>query len=330
MLAWRVTGAGEPGDVLSLANDVPLPEPQPGLIRVRVDAAGIGRPDLLMCDGGYPLTPPLPFTAGQEVVGTVTAVVPGTAAKVGDRVMGVAAFFAGAGGFAEECLVLDDFALSVPQDMEEGQAAGFVIPYHTAHVGLIRRGRLQAGESVLVLGAAGGTGSAAVQIARAVGAKVIATAGGAEKVAYCKKLGAHRVIDYQSENIAEVVCEEMNGAGVDVVFDAVGGDSYTAATRCVAHEGRILLIGFGSGAWGQPDPAHMVNRNYSVLGVIPASYDREFRLATQANLIDLWRGGALTSFVNGLRPFQSLPETLTELQTGRVCGKLALAAPIDG
>ena len=158
MRAWQVTGVGEPADVLELNCDAELPTPGPGLLRVRVAATGIGLPDLLMCRDAYALTPPRPFTPGQEAVGVVTAVGDGATCKVGDRVMGVTAFFVGQGGFADECLMLDDFALPLPDEMDDIEAAGFSIGYHTAFIGLLRRGALCEGETLLVLGAAGGTG----------------------------------------------------------------------------------------------------------------------------------------------------------------------------
>ena len=168
---------GEPQEALRLV-DTELPKPPPGLLRVRVAACALGLPDLLMCRGSYALTPELPFTPGQELVGEVTVVGEGARVRVGDRIMAVSAFFLKSGGFAREALALDEFAFRVPDDMEDAEAAGFVIPYHTAHVGLVRRAVLQAGETLLVLGGAGGTGSAAIRRGRALGAKVLATAGG--------------------------------------------------------------------------------------------------------------------------------------------------------
>lgn len=323
MRAWQVVKCGEPRDALRLV-ETELPEPSPGLLRVRVSACALGLPDLLMCRGSYILTPALPFTPGQELVGKVTAVGKGARLRVGDRVMAVSAFFLKRGGCAREALALDDFAFPVPDDMEDAEAAGFVIPYHTAYVGLVRRAALQAGETLLVLGGAGGTGSAAIQLGRAMGAKVVATAGGVDKAAFCRELGADPVIDYRSDDVAGVVREATGGRGADVVYDTVGGDIFRAATHCIAHEGRLLVVGFASGGWGRPVAAHMATHNYSVMGVMPSGYDREFRDRAQQELLEHRRRGAIRAVVDRVFPFESLPEGLEQLAAGCVRGKLVL------
>jgi NADPH2:quinone reductase len=327
MRAWQVTKAGRPADVLRLATDAAAPEPRPGTVLLDVTAAGIGLPDALMCRGSYMLTPGrLPFTPGQEVVGRVVAwgeQVEGR--NVGDRVMAVTSFFTGDGGFAERCLVLDDFCLPVPEGMSDAEAAGFVIPFHTAYVALVTRGRVEPGETLLVAGAAGGTGMAAVQLGKALGARVIATAGGPEKAAFCRELGADLVIDYRANDIAEAVREATGGRGADVVFDPVGGDVFTAATRSIAPEGRILAVGFASGSWGRVETAHLVSGNYSVVGVIPTHYDRAYKERAQADLVAWWRAGKLWPRIDALVPFPQLPEALERLLAGGVTGKLALA-----
>lgn len=327
MRAWQVNAVGEPADVLQLIEDVELPTPGPGFVRVRVAATGVGLPDLLMCRDAYALTPPKPFTPGQEAVGVVTAVGQGAHCKIGDRVMGVTAFFIQKGGFAEQCLMLDDFALPVPDEMDDGEAAAFSIGFHTAFVGLLRRGALRAGETLLVLGAAGGTGQAAVQLGKAVGARVIAVAGGTDKLEFCRRLGADETIDYRDQDIAETARSLTDGKGVDVVWDAVGGDAFVAATRCIASEGRLLLVGFGSGSWGQPRAEHMAMNNYSVVGVIPSSYDRDFRLQTQRALVDLWRGGKLRAAVHETFAFERVPAALELLASRKATGKIVVLGP---
>ena len=323
MRAWQVVKFGEPREALRRV-ETELPEPPPGLLRVRVSACALGLPDLLMCRGSYALTPGLPFTPGQELVGEVTVVGEGARLRVGDRIMAVSAFFLKSGGFAREALALDEFAFLVPDDMEDAEAAGFVIPYHTAHVGLVRRAVLQAGETLLVLGGAGGTGSAAIQLGRAMGAKVLATAGGEDKAAFCRELGADRVIDYRSDDVAGVVRDATGGRGADVVYDTVGGDIFRAATHCIAHEGRLLVVGFASGGWGRPSAAHMATHNYSVMGVMPSGYDYEFRDRAQQELLEHRRRGAIRAVVDQVFPFESLPEGLEQLAAGRVRGKLVL------
>ncbi len=324
MRAWQVTKHGEPRDALRLLRDVEAPLPGPGQLRVRVLASAVGFPDVSMCRGNYALTPPLPFTPGQEVAGVVTEAGAGARARVGDRVMAVASFFLRHGSFAEECLALDDFAFPVPEDMEDAEAAGFTIPFHTAYVGLLRRARLESGETVLVLGAAGGTGSATLQLAKAVGARVIATAGGPVKAAFCAKLGADLVIDHSSQDIADAVREATGGRGAEVIFDAVGGDAFDAATRCIAHEGRLLVVGFASGSWGQPRPAHLVAHNYSILGVMPSGYDRPFKEEAQAFLLEHWRAGRLGTAVHKLVPFEPIPDAVELVARRAVMGRLVV------
>ena len=326
MRAWQTVKTGRPLDALQLNENAQAPQPTPETVLLEVVAAGIGLPDAFMCQGSYALTPPtFPFTQGQEVVGRVLGWADGVENRqVGDRVMAVTSFFTGHGGFAEQCLGLDGFCLPVPDDMTDAEAAGFLIPFHTAYIALVTRGKLEPGETLLVIGGAGGTGQAALQVGKALGARVIATAGGPEKAAFCRELGADHVVDYRAEDIAEAVKAATDGRGADAIYDPVGGDAFASATRCVAHEGRILAIGFASGSWGQTDTAHLVYNNYSVVGVIPSQYDRAFKEHAQAQLL-AWRGeGKLRPRVDELVPFQDLPDALERLVGGKVKGKLAL------
>ena len=315
---------GTPAQALAL-NDVAPPEPGPGFLRVRVAAAALGLPDVLMCRGAYALTPKLPFTPGQELSGVVAAAGPGARTAVGARVMAVSGFFLGHGSFAEEALALDDFCFPVPAPLGDAEAASFLIPYHTAYVGLVRRAALQPGESLLVLGAAGGTGSAALQLGRALGARVIAAARGAERAAFCREQGADAVVDPQREPLAERVRALTDGRGADVVYDPVGGEAFEAATRAVAHEGRLLAVGFASGRWGTPDPAHLVTHNYSLMGVMPGGYDRAFKAEAQARLEGWLREGRLRVPLSRTVPFAELPAGLEALAAGGMTGRFALS-----
>lgn len=327
MRAWQTTKAGRPADVLQLANEVAEPAPTPGTVLVEVAAAGIGLPDAFMCAGNYAMTPAqFPFTQGQEVVGRVVGWAEGVEGRsVGDRVMAVTSFFTGDGAFAERCLALDDFCLPVPEGMSDAAAAGFLIPFHTAYIALVTRGQVAAGETLVVVGGAGGTGQAAMQIGKALGARVIATAGGPEKAEFCRGLGADEVIDYKAEDIAEGVRARTDGRGADVFYDPVGGDTFATLTTCVAPEGRILAIGFASGAWGKVDAAALAYGNFSVVGVIPTHYDRAYKERAQAQLVEWWRAGAIRPRVDELVPFDALPDALERLVGGQVIGKLALA-----
>jgi NADPH2:quinone reductase len=315
---------GEPREALELG-DAELGSPPPGFLRVRVNACGLGLPDVFMCRGSYILSPALPFTPGQELAGVVVEAGEGTQTPVGTRVMAVSGFFLGHGGFAEEALAIDDFCFPVPDGMSDGEAAGFLIPFHTAWVGLVRRGALRAGETLLVMGGAGGTGSAAIQLGRAVGARVLATARGAERAAFCRDLGADAVLDPTAPDLAGAIREASGGGGADVVYDTVGGDAFDAATRAIAHEGRLLLVGFASGRWGRPDPAHMVTHNYSVLGVIPSAYDRAIKSGAQDELLAHRARGALRVPLEAPVSFDALPEALERLARREVLGKLVLA-----
>lgn len=325
MKAWQTIRQGRPSEALAMNTEAPDPEPYAGTVCLDVLVAGVGLPDALMCEGSYAFKPTLPFTQGQEVVGRIRESGPGVLNRtVGDRVMAVTSFFTGHGSFAERCLALDDFCLPVPDDMTDAQAAAFLIPMHTGYIGLCQRADLRAGETLLVLGGAGGTGSAALQIGRALGARVLATAGGPEKVEFCRALGADVVIDYRSEDIAERVLAETNGRGANVIYDPVGGATFTSATKCIAPEGRLLAIGFASGSWGRVDVGQLVNRNYSVMGVIPSGYDRSFKEAAQARLIDWWRKGEIRVPLDDSVPFEALPDALERLKAGSVRGKLTL------
>jgi NADPH2:quinone reductase len=322
--AWQVVRHGAPSEALAL-REAAAPEPGPGFLRVQVAAAALGLPDVLMCRGTYALTPQRPFTPGQELAGVVLAAGAGARTPVGARVMAVSGFFLGHGSFAEEALALDDFCFPVPDALADAEAAAFLIPYHTAYVGLVRRAALQAGETLLVLGAAGGTGSAALQLGRALGARVIAAARGAERGAFCRAQGADLVVDPRGEDLVARVRAWTEGRGADVVYDPVGGEAFEAAARAVAHEGRLLAVGFASGRWGTPDPAHLVTHNYSVMGVMPGGYDRAFKAEAQARLEGWLRDGRLRVPLARTVPFEELPAGLEALAAGGMTGRIAMS-----
>lgn len=330
MRGWQTVRPGRPSEALEWSESLAPPKPREGTVLVEVRSAGLGLPDAFMCQGSYAMTPALPFTQGQEVCGRVIGWGNGVEGRAeGDRVMAVTSFFTGDGSFAEQCLALDDFCLPVPEGMSDAEAAAFLIPMHTAYIGLVTRGQLERDETLLVLGGAGGTGSAAVQLGKALGAEVIATVAGPEKVDYCKRLGADHVIDRREQDITEAVRDLTRGHGADCVYDPVGGAAFTAASKCVAHEGRILMIGFASGSWGPVDPAHLVYQNYSVVGVIPSNYDRAFKEAAQERLVGWWREGRLRVHVDETVPFEGLPSALDRLADSGVQGKLTLQVHPD-
>ena len=321
MRAWRVEGAGRPSEVLRLV-DVEVPEPGPGFLRLRVDAAAIGLPDVLMCRGTYPLTPGGPFTPGQEVVGTVTAVGAGVdAALIGTRRMGVTAFYLGDGGFADEALAAEATTFVAPDWLADTDAAGFHIPFQTGWIGLHERAALTEGEQLVVLGAAGGSGAAAVQLGRVLGARVLAVVGGPDKGEYCRTLGAEVVIDHQAVDVVEAIREATGGRGADVVYDPVGGATGEAASTVMANEGRFLLVGFAAGEWPRIDPAQVVHDNFAVLGVYAGAYDRAHNEAAYDTMFSMVRDGSLASVVTRSVPFSEVPAALDDLAARSVVGK---------
>lgn len=251
MKIWRVREFGTPTEVLEL-QDVPVPAPGENEALVRVLAANLGLPDRMMTEGRYFMTPSLPITPGQEMVGIVEAAGPGYPFSVGDRIIGLTQFSGGFGGLAEYCLSPGDGAVLAPPSMSDEQAASFLGTAHIGYVGLHDRARLLPDETLLVLGGSGGVGSTAIQIGKALGAKVIATARGNEKVDFCSQQGADEVIDLGVENLVDAIDKLTDGAGVDVVFDTVGGPLIGDAFKSLRIGGRLVLIGF-AGALAFPE-----------------------------------------------------------------------------
>ena len=232
MRRWVVESFGEPQDVWRLDENAEPFEPGPGQVKIKVEAAGLGLPD--------PLTPPLPFTPSQEAAGKIVSVGDGVDdALLGTRVLGPTLFQAQRGGLADECLMQASGrgagalagTLPIPDEMSGIEAAGFFIPYQTAWVALVRRAQITADDTLLVLGASGSSGCAAVQLAKAKGARVIAVAGGPEKAAFCNSIGADDVIDRKQQDITEATLQLTGGKGVSMVFDPVGGKAGRAAFK---------------------------------------------------------------------------------------------------
>jgi NADPH:quinone reductase len=263
--AWRIHENGEPREAMRL-EDVPQPQPGPGQVLVRVRAANINFPDALLARGQYQIRPPLPFTPGVELCGEAVAFGDGvTGAEAGARIISTAALPDGA--FAEYALVPAATVLPAPPALDDAEAAALHVGYQTGWFGLHRRAKLKAGETLLVHAAAGGVGSAAVQLGKAAGATVIGVAGGPEKADAARKLGCDVVVDRRSEDFVAVVKEVTGGRGADVIYDPVGGEAYTRSTKCVAFEGRIVIVGFTSGTIPAPGLNHALVKNYSILGL---------------------------------------------------------------
>jgi NADPH2:quinone reductase len=323
MRAWQVQGAGEPHDVLKLVEIEP-PEPGAGQVRMRVTAAGIGLPDVFMCRGTYPLTPPVPFVSGQEATGTVTAVGEGVDLPIGTRVMCVTAFWQGHGSFAEECLVAADTTFPVPDGLTDAEAAGFWIPHLTGWIGLVDRGHLAAGDWLAVLGASGGSGIAAVQLGHALGAKVIAVVSDKERAAFCRGLGADATLNRREGPLAPALREATGGHGVDVIYDPVGGAPAEDAAGAMARYGRLLAVGFASGAWPNLDTGNLVVTNTSLVGVFAGGYAREELDEIHQKLSGLVSEGGLRNAVTAQIPFDDLNVALQTMADGGVVGKWVL------
>jgi NADPH2:quinone reductase len=323
--AWQVVENAEPRKALRLG-DVEPPQPGPGQLLVRVVASALNFPDVLLCLGTYQLRPPLPFTPGMELCGEVAGLGEGvTEWAVGDRVLGNPVLPHGA--FAEYVLMDRADVFRVPASLSDEAAASLHIAYQTAWMSLHRRAALRSGETLLVHAGAGGVGSAAVQVGKAAGARVIAVVGGAEKADAAAKLGADLVIDRRSQDFIPVVKEATGGRGADVVFDPVGGDAYTGSTKCVAFEGRILVVGFAGGTVPSPALNHALVKNYSIVGVHWGLYrqkDPARVAAVHEELVALADSGAIAPLIGGRLTMDEVPDGLTRLAGGDTIGRLVL------
>jgi NADPH:quinone reductase len=322
--SWLVRRLGTPADALALEPVRPRP-PGPGEARVAVGAVGLNFPDLLLCAGRYQERPDLPFSPGFEAAGVVTETGPGAGLSPGQHVLVVPELPNGA--LQESITVSAAELYPVPDAMPVTVAAALHIAYQTAHVGMHHRAALRAGETLLVTGAAGGVGSAAVQLGRAAGAVVIATATGPRKADACRRMGADLVIDLAGEpDPAGRVRAATSGHGADVVVDVVGGATFDWARRCVAWEGRIVVAGF-TGGIGELRTNHVLLRNYSVVGLHLARYRREnpalLREVHDA-LVELWSGGAISPEIYRELPFDQAPAGLSLLSEREVIGRVLL------
>jgi len=271
MKALQVTRNARPTEALEVV-EVPVPEPGPGQVRVRVSAGSLNFNDLDRCYGRVTTVPnPPPFVLGMDACGVVDAAGEGAAQRMGKRVCAITQM--ARGGLAEYALAPVDSVFDAPPELDDAEAAGFVIPYHTAHLALFERGALRADESLLVISGASGVGSAAIQLGVAAGARVFATAGGPEKVELCRALGAELAVDHRCANFADAVFDHTADVGADVVMDLAGGSFQADAWRAVARGGRYLAVGFAddeaNGTAGVAlRPTCM--GNFSIVGVIAA------------------------------------------------------------
>jgi NADPH:quinone reductase len=325
MRAWQIHDRGEPAEVMRL-DEVAEPVPADGEALIDVQAVSLNFPDVLLCRGEYQESPPLPFTPGIELAGRVRSVAGGDQGLVGKRVIGFPTL--PNGGLAEQIALPLKDVLVIPDDMPATAAAAMPITYQTGWVGLYRRGELRAGETLLVHGAAGGVGTAAIQLGVARGARVIATARGADRVEVCRRLGADVVIDYSTEDFVDAVMAATDGRGADVVYDPVGGDVFDRTRRCIAFEGRLLIIGFASGRIPSIGVNHMLLRNFSLVGVYWGLYRKkmpEVIPQAHADLLELYQQGKIDPVIQEVVPFERAVDGVSSLATRGVIGKIVVA-----
>jgi NADPH2:quinone reductase len=304
---------------------LPTPEPAAGQVRVAVKAASLNFPDLLIVEGKYQVKPPLPFVPGSEFAGTVEAVGDGVAhLKVGDTV----AALGSTGGFATHAVVAASNVMPLPPGFAVEDGAAFAFTYGTSHHALMDRGQLKAGETVLVLGAAGGVGSAAVQIAKAAGARVIAAASSAAKCAFCTQtLGADAAIDYSKENLRDSLKALTDGKGPDVIYDPVGDALAEPAFRSIAWRGRYLVVGFAGGAIPALPWNLALLKGASVVGVFWGDFVRrepKAHLASIRQLLQWYAEGKVKPAIDQRLPMRELPAAYARMGSRQVLGKVLL------
>jgi NADPH2:quinone reductase len=316
MRAWRVHELGDPSTMT--LDQVDVPTPGEGQVLVRVRAAALNFPDVLMAMGLYQERPPLPYIPGIELCGEIEG--------TGRRVLGSPA--GGPGAFAEYALMDAAGAWPVPEGMSDEKAASLYLTYQTGYVGLHRRAHLPPGEWLLVHAGAGGVGSAAIQLGKAAGARVIATAGGPEKVRVCRELGADHVIDYTADDFVPVVKELTGGRGADVIYDPVGGDVFDRSRRCIAFEGRLVVVGFTSGRIPEVPANHLLVKNYSVVGLHWGLYrtmDPPRIGMVHEELSRLVADGHVDPLVSQVLPLEDAPRALAALAHRGTVGKVVLS-----
>jgi len=322
MKAWMCR---EFGDLSVLKfEDVPSPKAGPGQVKLAMRACGVNFADSLLTAGTYQVQPEPPFSPGFEIAGDVIAVGEGVSGfKPGDRVMGMVA----AGGYAEE-VVADAAQLTpIPDEMDYVSAASFAVTYGTSYLAIAHRARLQAGEVLLVHGAAGGVGLTAVEIGKKLGATIIATAGGSEKLKITHQAGADHLIDYRTEDIRERVKALTDGQGADVIYDPIGGDVFDASLRCVNFEGRILVIGFAGGRIQQIPSNHVMVKNVDIIGVNRGPYEEKRpKVTTQAyaTLMKWLAEGQIRPFVSKTYPLEEAVSAITSVTDRSSTGKLVV------
>lgn len=306
-------------------DEIDQPQPQEGQVLVRVNSAGLNFPDLLIITGKYQFKPALPFSPGFEIAGTVEKLGSGSSKFIeGQRVVAQVPV----GGFAEYAIAEEASTHPLQDSMSDDEGAAFPLVYQTSYFGLAYRGALKKGETVLVHSAAGGVGLAAVQIARALGAgKIIGTVGSDDKLAVVRENGADVVVNYQTEDFVDVVKRETNGRGADVIYDPVGGEIGERNTKCIAFEGRLLIIGFTSGKFSNFVSNHILVKNYSVVGLHWGAYRHNDPAKIEQGwneLMGLYQTGLLKPVIGGRFHMEKVAEAMEFLGSRKAVGKVVL------
>ncbi|MGW1027659.1 NADPH:quinone oxidoreductase family protein [Streptomyces sp. NPDC002577] len=320
MQAWHVHENGEPREAMRL-EETAEPVPGEGQVLLRVRAANVNFPDALLCRGQYQIRPTLPFTPGVEICGET---------ENGRRV--IANPVLPYGGFAEYALADAAAVLPAPDALDDAEAAALHIGYQTGWFGLHRRARIQAGETLLVHAAAGGVGSAAVQLGKAAGATVIGVVGGPEKAEIARELGCDLVLDRHTDDVVAAVKEATGGRGADVIYDPVGGNAYAQSAKCVAFEGRIVVVGFASGTIPTPALNHALVKNYSILGLHWGLYntkDPQAVLHCHEQLTELAAKGAIKPLVSDRVPLTAAAEAVQRVADGVTTGRIAVVPGLE-
>ena len=307
-----------------VVDEVPEPVPGPNDVLVRVRACGVNFADALIVQGKYQEKPPLPFVPGLEVAGEIVSMGEDVAGlATGQRVVALCA----TGGYAEMVTASAAVTIRIPDEMPYETAAGFMVAYGTAHVGLKHRAGLRAGETLLVHGAGGGVGLAAVEVGKAMGATVIATAGSEDKRALARAHGARHVIDYRAGPFKDIVKTLTDDRGADVVFDPVGGRVFAQSLRCIAWEGRMLVIGFAAGDIPEVPAGLVLVKNISMTGVYWGAYrmhEPEIITTSLRRLFAWYEEGALRPVISEVLPLERAAEAMERLLDRQARGKIVL------
>jgi NADPH2:quinone reductase len=304
--------------------DIPAPEPGPGEILIDVHASALNFPDVLMIEGKYQSQPPFPFSPGGELAGTIAALGPDTEGlQIGERVFASV----GVGGFAEQIVINQRSALKIPDSMSFAQASGISTTYGTSYYALKQRADLQPGETLLVLGAAGGVGLAAVELGKAMGARVIAAASSDEKLAAAKQAGADELINYSDGELKDKVKALTDGKGADVIYDPVGGSLFDQCMRCINWYGRILVIGFAAGDIPKVPINLVLLKSCQLVGVFFGAWAGREPKAARENLqqvLDFHSQGKIQALVGREYSFEQYAEAMRCLSERRAIGKVVV------